>query len=588
MQMQKLPHPNDGGGNIEAQDDSVCGPGGCMHNPRVFRERKRKRMRNIHYSTPSPRRSYMKVEPPVTPLVNEPKARTPPWYEADEETTFCQRNRGDKKKQRKINDFPSVRNGGKKRNRGDDSIDTLTGRYEDTPVPFDDVDDMKSSSSSSLSSSSPPQRLDKVQYDLLAPILVFLWPHTGNLEASCKYFRHAVKRFCAEKKVLDLSPLPRPSITMRTMLWRRFRNLRSIRVPLEWFEPRMRKGRDLVDMRTGKVSGWEMLKKSSFNDSIEGLSALRTLITQNQRALEHLQLAGKARDVSSKTCQEIISLLAECPLPSMRSLDIGPICASRFTKKFCQNFSQLLKLTVPFTNSLLPFLPLFPKLRSLELLLNDALTMNTLSSLLDTCSVLESLKIACDDPDLFLIKCEHLENEEICHRKHTVRHRTLRTLIFLDIRSILPTMIMPNLEIFHWALCSECVMNAVAHDFGRNVIKALKVRGEIPQSYGGDEEEEEEEVKIRRIVGGGAGRGGIERNDEIMHHQGQQQQLSTMTELKVNGFFLTQEDILRSLPKAPKLKELYLDIGEPNIHLEEKIWDTYPSLQTLRWNQHNG
>eukprot|EP00465_Bigelowiella_longifila_P006191 CAMPEP_0185274444 /NCGR_PEP_ID=MMETSP1359-20130426/51879_1 /TAXON_ID=552665 /ORGANISM="Bigelowiella longifila, Strain CCMP242" /LENGTH=527 /DNA_ID=CAMNT_0027867425 /DNA_START=109 /DNA_END=1692 /DNA_ORIENTATION=- len=527
----------------------------------------------------------MKVASPVTPLIDGPNTRTPPWDRVGKETSFYKRNGGDKKNQRKLDDYPGVRNGGKKRNRGNDRIDILTQRREyarDTPV------DMEISSSFT-SSSSAPVRLDRVQHDLLEPILVFLWPHTGSLEASCKYFHRAVKRFCAEKKVLDLSPLPRPSITMQTMLWRRFRNLRSIRVPLEWFEQRMRKGRDLVDMRTGKVSGWEVLKKSSFDDSIEGLSTLRTLITQNQLVLEHLQLAGKARDVTSKTCQEIISLLAECPLPNMRCLDIGPICASRFTKKFCQNFSQLLELTAPFTNSLLPFLPLFPKLRSLELLLNDALTMNTFASLLNTCSVLESLKIACDDPDFFLIQCEHLENEEICHRKHTVRHEKLRTLTFLDIRSNLPTMIMPNLEVFHWALCSECVMNAVAHDFGRNVINALKVRGEIPQSYGGEEaeESEEEEANVRRIVGRGGARDGVDRNDDIVHHR-QHQPQSTMTELKVNGFFLTQEDILRSLPKTPKLKELYLDIGEPNIHLEEKIWDTYPRLRTLRWNQHNG
>uniref|UniRef100_A0A7S3YUI5 Uncharacterized protein n=2 Tax=Lotharella globosa TaxID=91324 RepID=A0A7S3YUI5_9EUKA len=117
-------------------------------------------------------------------------------------------------------------------------------------------------------------------------------------------------------------------------------------------------------------------------------------------------------------------------------------------------------------------------------------------------------------------------------------------------------MLLPRLHTFHWELCSECTMNAVAHNFGTNVIDTLKGRGEIPESY-----------QERKRNGGDADSG--------------------VMELEVNGFFLSASDILESLPVAPKLKQLYLEIGEPDADKEE-ITARYKELEAFKWQRHMG
>eukprot|EP00470_Lotharella_oceanica_P014436 CAMPEP_0170197892 /NCGR_PEP_ID=MMETSP0040_2-20121228/67481_1 /TAXON_ID=641309 /ORGANISM="Lotharella oceanica, Strain CCMP622" /LENGTH=142 /DNA_ID=CAMNT_0010447685 /DNA_START=206 /DNA_END=631 /DNA_ORIENTATION=+ len=109
-------------------------------------------------------------------------------------------------------------------------------------------------------------------------------------------------------------------------------------------------------------------------------------------------------------------------------------------------------------------------------------------------------------------------------------------------------MLLPKLHTFHWELCSECTMNAVAHNFGSNVIDTLKGRGEIPESY-------------------------QDKNDRDSE--------SGVMELEVNGFFLSASDILESLPIAPKLKRLYLEIGEPDQDKQKAICARYKDIKPL-------
>jgi len=397
--------------------------------------------------------------------------------------------------------------------------------------------------------------LDKLPFILFEKIIAFLWPDTSNIEQVCRRFHAGTKKYYSEMKVLDLTAFLRPSICTRRMFLNRFGQLKTLLLPLVWFEMRTKKGRDLVDMRTGQVGGWE-IRETGESNCANGLSTTRSMLLRNQKTLRNLQLVGESDQVSREMCRSLVEILAAVPLPNLRRLAIR-MCSSMFTQKFWKNLSNIRTLSVPYSKALLSCPKSFTYIKSLELILIETLTVKALAKLLNKFQSLENLVIVCEDPDHFLIQCEHtLNDEEICRRKHPsrIRHRNLRSLTLLDVRSRLPPMALPRLENFHWALCSECTMNAVAHDFGSNVINTLKVRGEIPQSYGD--------------------RKRIENN--------------AMMELEVHGFFLSSQDILASLPEAPKLRTIHLEIGEPSCEDRGLLNKKYSNLEKSNWRQHLG
>mmetsp|Transcript_30919 Transcript_30919/g.75408 ORF Transcript_30919/g.75408 Transcript_30919/m.75408 type:complete len:543 (-) Transcript_30919:282-1910(-) len=393
----------------------------------------------------------------------------------------------------------------------------------------------------------PPLHLLNLPSSIFKRVIEFLWPETQNIEQTCRRFQKNVQIFWSKMKTLDLTSLVRPSMATRRMLLKRFGQLKSMTLSLKWFEKRLRKGRALVNMRTGHVSGWEMNKTSASNCE-DALSMLQALLTRNQQTLQILRLTGNSK-LSRQTSEAVLQVLANVPMPKIAFLEIG-ICASLFTTRFVGNFKNIHRLVVPFTPMLLPHLSIFKKIRNLKICLGDVLTVNGLETIMGKCPSLERLTISCEDPELFLIQCEHMNSEEICLREHIVRHESLKHLVLLDVRSRLPTLILPQLESFHWELCSECKMNAVVHDFGSNVINNLKRRGELPESFG-------------RV------RNGLE-----------------PLELEVKGFFLGANDIMDSLPRAPKLQRMFLEIGEPQN--EKEIYLRYPKLKNLTWKRHLG